>query len=159
MTPYPPELLRHQIIAISSSLLMSFVGLVALVYGLRSHDSSSKIFIAFAVITLLVGLPMAWLSFFWYRRAARLVSGGQEVSGSIRLIAKSDFDSTTLYAEVITSTSKSLRVAVLAPRWAYKEWLGNSQSAGLFVEPASSKIMAISTSQGMLWCIPHNVSV
>jgi hypothetical protein len=159
MTPYPPELIRHQTIAISTSLLMSLVGFVALGYGLRSHDSSSKIFVAFAAITLLVGLPMAWLSFFWYRRAARLVSGGQEISVSVRLIAKSDFDSTTLYAEVVTSTSKSLRVAVLAPRWAYKEWLGSSQTAGLFVEPASSKIMAISTSQGMLWCIPHNVSM
>jgi hypothetical protein len=160
--PYPPELLRHQIVAIGASLLLSVVGMGSLVYGLRSDDSASTAFVAFGAVSLLVGPPMAWLSGSWYRRAARLVAAGQPVAAAIALFTKSDFDSATLFAEVRlvgNVAGKPLRVAVLAPRWDYRSWLGSSSlNAGLFIEPSSSRLMAISTQRGMLWCIPHNAS-
>ena len=76
------------------------------------------------------------------------------------LLAESDSESTTLYAEVhlLSNAAASLRIAVLVPRWEYRSLLGKSQSAGLFIEPTTSRPMAISTQRGMLWCIPHNGS-
>lgn len=158
---YPPELLRHQVVAVGASLLLSFLGIAVLVYGLSSQDASSTGFIAFGVVALLVGLSLAWLSSSWYRRAVRLVSAGQQTDATITLVVKSDSDSTTLYAQVSAVgkiADHSLGVAVLAPRWEYQSWLDRSQSARLFIEPSSSRLMAISTQRGMLWCIPHNVA-
>ncbi len=159
--PYPPELLRHQIVAVGASLLLSVVGIGSLVGGLRSDDSASTAFIAFGAVSLLVGPSLAWLSGSWYRRAARLVAAGRQVAAVITLFTKADSESTTLYVEVRLAENASgtpLRVAVLAPRWDYRSGLGSSLNAGLFIEPSSARLMAISTQQGMLWCIPHNVS-
>jgi hypothetical protein len=159
--PYPPELLRHQVVAVGASLLLSFAGVASLVHGFRSGEDSSAIFVAFGTAALPIGALLGWLSTSWYRRAAKLVSSGQQVAAIITLVAEADLESTTLYAEVGPVgkiADRSLRVAVLTPHWEYRSFLGTPLGAGLFVEPSSSRLMAISTQLGVLWCIPHNVS-
>jgi hypothetical protein len=157
---YPPELLRHQLVAVCSSVLLATVGVFALVYGWRSNADFAQGFMAFGVVFLLVGLPMAYLSTSWYRRAAQLATAGQGVPATVKLAAERTFDSTTLYAEVTAADEcmhGPIRVAVLAPTWEYTSALGCRLPAALFIEPRSSLLKAISTERGMLWCIPHNV--
>jgi hypothetical protein len=46
---------------------------------------------------------------------------------------------------------------VFIPAWEYESILGITVPALVYIEPGSSFIKAVSTSRGILWCIPHNV--
>jgi hypothetical protein len=157
---YPPELLRHQLVAVGTSALMVVVGVFAVVHGYRTDADFSNGFMAFGVLFVLVGIPMAYLATAWYRRAAHLVAAGQKTPATMKLVAERKFDSTTLYAEIALEGGvkyKSVRVAVLTPAWEYQSTLSIAVSALIYIEPSSSLIKAVSTSRGILWCIPHNV--
>ncbi len=158
--PYPPELLRHQLVAVSSSSLLTIVGIGALIYGLRIDADYATGFAAFGVVSILVGVPMAYLSTSWYRRAVMLVSSTERVPATAALVIERSFESTRVYAQVKIGADHpylSRRVAVLTPTWEYTSDLGGDFPVGLIIEPSSKLLKAISTDKGMLWCIPHNV--
>lgn len=156
---YPTELLRHQIIAVATSAVLSIAGIAALIYGLRSGGDYASGLVAYGIVSLLVGLAMAHLTFSWYRRAARLVAAGTSITAHATLIRDESMESTSLYVGISLSGSNTqlpVRVAVLTPAWDYTNMLQGSHTVALFIEPRSSKLMAVSTIHGTLWCIPHN---
>ena len=157
---YPPELLRHQLFTVSASVLLVVVGVFAIVHGYRTDADFSNGFMAFGAFFVLVGIPMAHLTTAWYRRAANLVAAGQKTPATMKLVVERDSDSTTLYAEVALEGGikyESARVAVLTPAWEYQSTVGMAIPVMVYIESSSSLIKAVSTSRGMLWCIPHNV--
>jgi hypothetical protein len=158
--PYPRELLRHQLFAASASVLLVVVGIFAIVHGYRSDADFANGLMAFGAFFVLVGIPMAYLTTAWYGQAAKLVVAGQKTPATMKLIVDRDSDSTSLYAEVALEGAikyESARVAVLAPSWEYQSTVGISSPVMVYIESSSSLIKAVSTSRGMLWCIPHNL--
>jgi hypothetical protein len=155
---YPSELLRHQVIAVTAFVGLVAAGAFALVHGIRTDADYSNAFIGFGLVSLLVGIPGAYLTTAWYRKAARLVSVGNPTPATAILVAERNSDSTTLYAELALN-SKTARVAVLTPTWEYNSILGLTMPAEVFIDSRSALIKAVSTERGMLWCIPHNVAL
>jgi cytochrome bd-type quinol oxidase subunit 1 len=158
--PYPPELLRHQLFAASASVLLVVVGVFAIVQGDRTDADFANGLMALGAFFVLVGIPMTYLTTAWYRRAANLVAAGQKTPATMKLIVERDFDSTSLYAEVALEGAikyESARVAVLVPTWEYQSTVGMVSPVMVYIESSSALIKAVSTSRGMLWCIPHNV--
>lgn len=158
-TVYPPELSRHQAVAVGSCLLLTLAGVIALHVGLSDAGRSSKIGILFGVVALGLSAYMVFVTTSWCRKAAQLVSAGVSFAAEVSLVSVDEFGATVLYADIVVpgrGSSIVMRRTVLTPRWDYSPALGLSQKAELFVEPGSSLPMAISTPAGMLWCLPHN---
>jgi hypothetical protein len=155
---YPPELLRHQLVAVFACVVLAIAGFFALIHGLRTNADYSNAFMGFGVVSLLVGVPGAYLTTAWFRSAARLVSEGKRTPATATLVADQQFDSTTLYIELVVS-NQTARVAVLTPAWEYTSILGISMPVEIFVASSSAIVKAISTDKGMLWCIPHNIAL
>jgi hypothetical protein len=155
---YPPELLRHQLVAVCACVVLVTAGFFALIHGFGTNADYSNAFMVFGVASLLVGIPGAYLTTAWFRGAARLVSEGKRTLATATLVADRRFDSTTLYVELVVC-NQTARVAVLTPTWEYTQILGISLPAEIFVASSSALVKAISTEKGMLWCIPHNTAL
>jgi hypothetical protein len=97
---YPRELLRHQLVAVSASVLLVAVGVFAFVFGYRAADDFANASMAFGALFVLIGIPLAYLATNWYRRAAYLVAAGRNTPASMRLVAERALNSTTLYAKL-----------------------------------------------------------
>jgi hypothetical protein len=157
---YPPELLRHQLFAVSASVLLVVVGVFSIIHGYRTDADLSDYLTVFGAFFVLIGISMGYLTTAWYRRAANLVAAGQKTPATMKLVIERDSDSTTLYAEVAFEAGinyESARVAVLTPAWEYQSTVGVAIPVMVYIESNSSMMKAVSTSRGMLWCIPHNV--
>ena len=156
---FPAELRRYRITVVLASLLLAAAGVVALglVLTASSGTGSPIPFLLFAVVTLpiaafgLVGVPR------WYRRAGRIVSSTAPHPALATLSLDEGSDSTALYAEVRWSqgSAEPLHpVALVIPAWDVRPLLGLQLPVGGYVDPERSRLVALSTPQGMLWCVP-----
>ena len=93
----------------------------------------------------------------WYHRAAFVVSTTSPLAATATLTLDNGSDSTSLYAAVSGPQSSSIhleRIALLIPRWNVRSVLGSSLPVRLHIDPSNSRLVAISTEHGMLWCMP-----
>jgi len=164
MASFPPELGRYRLMVVGSSLLLAGMGGGALFVAL-SPDAGGRSPIPFVLFAVVAFAVSAFGIFFvprWYRRAALVVSTAPRVPGIVSLTLEADSESTSLYATVSTpdpSFRLLERIALLIPRWDIRPLLGSSLSVGLHVDPSSSRLMAISTERGVLWCMPTGTVV
>jgi hypothetical protein len=159
MAPFPPELRRYRLIVVGASLFLAGAGAIALIAALSPDTTrrSAIVLALFAIAALAVsGFGLLFVPR-WYRRAAYVVSTAAPFPGVATLTLDSDSDSTSLYADVSTSEPSIRplhRVALLIPRWDVRPFVGSSLEVGLHVDPGSSRLMAISSKPGVLWCMP-----
>jgi hypothetical protein len=155
---FPPELRRYRLLVITSSLLLAGAGGFALIAALLpEHTETSPIpLFLFAI----AALPMAAFGLFfvprWYHRAAHVVSTTSPLAATATLTLETS-DPNSLYADVSVPQSSPIqleRIALLIPRWNVRSVLGSSLPVGLHIDPSNSRLMAISTEHGMLWCMP-----
>jgi len=159
MVSFPPELRRYRLLVITSSLLLGGAGGFALIAALSPPSGSdSRIPLALFAIA---ALPVAAFGLFfvprWYHRAAYVVSTSSPLAATATLSLESGSDSTSLYAAVSLpqpSSGHLERIALLIPRWNVRSVLGSSLPVRLYVDPSGSRLVAISTEHGMLWCMP-----
>ncbi len=93
----------------------------------------------------------------WYHRAAYVVSTTSPLAATATLSLESGSDSTSLYAAVSLPQSSSGHlegITLLIPRWNVRSVLDSPLPVRLYVDPSSSRLVAISTERGMLWCMP-----
>jgi len=159
MTSFPPELQRYRFMVVGSSLLLAGAGLAALVLAFSpgSENRSLIPFVAFAIVAFAVSGFGLFFAPRWYRRAADVVSGIPPVSGMATFTVEEDSDSTSLYAAVSAgdlSAPSRVRVALLFPRWDVRPLCGAPQSVRLHIDPFNSRLMAVTTTRGTLWCMP-----
>ena len=156
---FPPELRRYRRLVITSSLLLAGAGGFALVAALSpGHTETSPIpLFLFAIFTL----PMAAFGLIfvprWYHRAAFVVSTTSPLAATAILTLDNGSDSTSLYAAVSGPQSSSIhleRIALLIPRWNVRSVVGSPLPVRLHVDPSNSRLVAISTEHGILWCMP-----
>jgi len=154
----PPELRRHCLLAIAMSLLVGGAGVGALFVAISPELSSGSPvpFVLFAIV--IIPLAAYWLFCVprWYRRAAHVV-GSTSPMAAVATFTLDTIDSTSLYAAVSlpqSSVTPPKPVTLLCPRWNVRSVLGSALSVQLYVDPASRRLVAISTEHGMLWCIP-----
>ncbi len=155
---FPLELRRYRLAVITTSLLVGGAGGFALFAAMSLESGTdSLVLVLFAIVIL----PLAGFGLFfvprWYHRAGHIVSSTSPIAAVATLTLETDSDSTSLYAAVSLphSPTKLLkRVAVLSPKWDVRSLLGSSLSVQLYVDPASSRLVAISTENGLLWCMP-----
>jgi len=159
MVSFPPELRRYRLLVITSSLLLAGAGGLALVAALSpSRGTDSRIPL---VIFAIAALPVAAFGLFfvprWYHRAAYVVATTSPLAATATLSLEAGSDSTSLYAAVSLphiSFGRMERIALLIPRWNVRSVLGSSLPVRLHVDPSNSRLVAISTEHGMLWCMP-----
>ena len=156
---FPPELRRYRLTVIAVSLLVGGAGVVALIVATLPATSTGSV-IALGLYAIVV-LPLATFGLFfvprWYRRAGQVVATTSPIAGVAVLTLESSSDSDSLYATVSipkTSTRPLKEVALLHPKWDVQSLLGSSQSVQLYVDPDGSRLVAIATDHGMLWCMP-----
>lgn len=159
MARFPPELSRYRFLVVGSSLLLAGAGGVALFIAF-SADPAGRSPIPFVLFALIAFAVSGFGLFFvprWYRRAANVVATNAPLPGLATLTLESGTDSTSLYATVSTlepSARPLERIGLLIPRWDVRPLLGVSLTVDLHIEPSSSRLMAISTDRGVLWCMP-----
>jgi hypothetical protein len=86
-----------------------------------------------------------------------VVSTTSPLAATATLTLDNGSDSTSLYAAVSGPQSSSIhleRIALLIPRWNVRSVLGSPLPVRLHVDPSNSRLVAISTEHGMLWCMP-----
>jgi hypothetical protein len=158
-----PDLLRHTALAIFSSVVVGSVGVFMLVAGVVPLEATRGIpawvLIVFgALFVLLAYAGVVWVPS-WYRGASRVVASNQAVPGIARLRLDSSSDSTSLYARVVSPThpesNRSDEVTLLIPRWSVAPLLDSDVQVLLFFHPVTKKVVALKTTQGLLWCVPH----
>jgi len=156
---FPPELRRYRLVVVASSLFLAGAGGIAL-HAAFSPDpvgSSPIPFVLFAAVAFSVSGFALFFVPRWYRRAVHLVSTTAPLPGRATLTLEEDSESTSLFATVSTPEAPDGpmdRIALLMPRWAFRPFLGRPLVVGLHVDPSSSRLMAISTEHGLLWCMP-----
>jgi hypothetical protein len=150
---------KHVVLATVASVFLAGTGVFA-VYEALSQPMRRSSLVAFLVFAT-AALVTSWLGVItvprWYRRATRLTLTGPSVPGTVILTLEADADSTSLYGAVSGAASGSEgsdRVALLMPSWDFKPLLGVALSAELYVDPSNSRLMAIATHDGYLWCVP-----
>jgi hypothetical protein len=164
MATFPPELKRYRLLVVGSSLFLAGVGGVSLFLALSpgSSERSPIPFVLFAIVAFAVSAFGLFFVPRWYRRAAHIVSTTPPLPGFAILTLEADSESTALYAMVSTPDPAARpleRIALLIPRWKVQPLLGASLSVGLHIDPSSSRLMAISTEHGVLWCMPTGTVV
>jgi hypothetical protein len=159
MVSFPPELRRYRLLVVASSFLLAGAGSFALVAASSAPPgTASRIPLVIFAIT---ALPVAAFGLFfvprWYHRAAYVVSTTSPLAATATLSLEAGSDSTSLCAAVSlpqSSSGRLERIALLIPRWNVRSVLGLSLPVRLHVDPSNSRLVAISTEHGMLWCMP-----
>jgi hypothetical protein len=159
MAPLPPELRRYRLIVVASSLLLAAAGSIALLVILAPDPAPRPAIplVLFAVVALAV---TAYGLFFvprWYHRAAYVISTSAPLSSVATLTLETDTESTSLYAAVSTAEASAQpldRIALLMPRWDVRRFLDAPLAVDLYIDLSSSRLVAISSKHGVLWCMP-----
>jgi len=159
MPSFPPELRGYRIVVVGSSLFLAGVGAVALFVALSPNTTGGPVIflVLFAIAAFAVSVFGLVFVPRWYRRAACVVSTAVPLPGAVTLLLESDSESTSLYATITrpeASAEVLTRVSVLIPRWDVRPFLGTSLSVDLHVDPSTSRLMAITSKHGILWCMP-----
>jgi hypothetical protein len=155
---FPIELRRYLLTAITASLLIGGAGGFALFAATALTSGTDSLVL---VLVAIVFLSFAGFGLFfiprWYHRAGHIVSSTTPIAAVATFTLETDSDSTSLSAAVSvphSPTKLRKQIAVLSPKWDRRALLGSSRSVQLFIDPSSSRLVAISTEKGMLWCMP-----
>jgi hypothetical protein len=156
---FPAELRRYLLLVITSSVILAgAAGIALFIAFLAGPATQSPIpFLLFAIVALPVALFGIFFVPRWYHRAGYIVASTSPVAAVATLTLEADSDSTSLYAAVFLpqpSATPVEHIAILIPRWNVRSVLGSSLAVHLYVDPASSRLVAISTEHGLLWCMP-----
>lgn len=158
MTPFPSELKRYRRLVISASLLLGVAGAAVLFFPPEGSPTLPRLLFA------TMALVMSGFGFFvilrWYQRAAYVVATvmPRNFSASLHIAKNSNYP--TLYASVLLSEYEPpVRVAVIMPHWNVREFLNTIYTVNLYVDPSNSRLMAIDTPYGRLWCMPIGIRI
>jgi hypothetical protein len=156
---FPPELRRYLTIVVGLSLFLACAGAVALFVAVSPNTTGGPVSVLMLFAVAAFSLSVFGLVYVprWYRRAACVVNTAVPLPGAATLLLESESESTSLYATISRPEASAEvldRVAVLFPRWDIRPFLGTSISVDLHVDPSTSRLMAITSKHGVLWCIP-----
>lgn len=157
MLSFPPELKRYRYIVISASLLLGGAGAAVLFFPPEASPTLPRLL--FAMTALMMSGIGCWVMWYWYPRAVYVVATTtpRPFFASLHL---NEEKFTILYASVLLSEYEPpVRVAVIMPRWNVRVFLNRIDTVKLYIDPSSSRLMAIATPHGMLWCIPLGICV
>lgn len=164
MSSFPPELRRYRLVVLAASLGLASAGTAAGVIAASPTTTREAAWVlaVFAITALVVaGFGIVCVPR-WYRRAGYVVTAIPPVQSVATLLLESDSDSTSLYATVARpeDTIECMdRVALLIPQWDIHPLLGLCLPVALHVDPSTSRLMAITTQGGVLWCMPRGQRV
>lgn len=158
MTPFPPELKRYRLIVFSASLLLGGAGVAVLLYPPEGSPTLPRLLFA------ALALAMSGFGFFavlrWYQRAAYVVATVLPRPCSASLHIDEDSDSTSLYVSLLLSEYEApVRVEVIMPRWDVHDFLNTVYAVNLYIDPSNTRLMAIDTPHGRLWCMPIGTEI
>lgn len=161
---FPAELRRYGYLVVGSSLLLFAASLAAITVAFieNAQGRSSLPYAAFAAVAIPIAALGLILAPRWYRRAAYVISNFPALQAEVRFTQTKDSDSSTFYATVLVierAIIPALSVAIVRPVWEVQQLTGLTQSVQLHVDRSTSRLMAISTPHGVVWCLPNNHAI
>jgi hypothetical protein len=155
------DLRRHVLVSLVASAALGAAGVAMLIARAANLPAvrgiPTVVLVGFGVVALGVAYLGAVVGPRWFREASRIVASARPVPGTAALRLDSSSDSTSLYARLEPSPGSSgfssHEIAVLIPRWDVAELLRSLVPVSIYIDPATSRIAAIETGQGLLWVL------